>query len=79
MQNIIYLFENQNKTVFNLTQKINYIYQFEKHIIKNVQDEKYNNTCFILEINKLDDIVKQYIHEKYKGSKVETIRNKNIK
>ena len=66
MQNIIYLFENQNKIVLNLTQKINYIYQFEKHIIKNVQDEKYKNTCFILEINKLDDIVKQYIHEKYK-------------
>ena len=46
MQNIIYLFKNQNKFFLNLTQKINYIYQFEKHIIKNVQDEKYNNTCF---------------------------------
>ena len=58
MNTIINLFESQNKKVIDLTNKINYSYQIEKKIIKNVQDEKYNNTCFILDINKLDDSVK---------------------
>ncbi len=65
MNTIINLFESQNKKVIDLTNKINYSYQIEKKIIKNVQDEKYNNTCFILDINKLDDSVKKYVHNKY--------------
>ena len=65
MNTIINLFESQNKKVIDLTNKINYSYQIEKKIIKNVQDEKYINTCFILDINKLDDSIKKYVHNKY--------------
>ena len=65
MNNIIKLFENQNKQVLDFTHKINYIYQIEKQIINKVKEEKYNNTCFILNIKDLDDVIKNHIYEKY--------------
>ena len=58
MNNIINLFKNQNLKVINLTTKINKLEQIENYIIKKVKDDKYNNVCFILELNKLDDKIK---------------------
>jgi hypothetical protein len=77
MNNIINMFEKHNKTVIDLTSKINYIYQINKNIIKKVQQDKYNDTCFILEISKLDDIIKKYIHKKYKSYDLQQKENDN--
>ena len=75
MNKIINLFETQNKKVINLTSKINYIYQIEHNINKILQDDKFNNICFILEIHKLKDKIKQYIFNHYKINEIEYINN----
>ena len=77
MNNIINLFKNQNLKVINLTTKINKPEQIENYIIKKVKDDKYYNICFILELNKLDDKIKKYIHEKYNDYDIENKEFKN--
>ena len=64
INNVINLFEKQNKSVDHFSDQTNHYYQINtKNTHKKVKDDNHNIKCFILQRNKFEDKIKLYFHK----------------